>query len=207
LNPNEKLGDDLYTLWLRYPRCFLVGHISDPYFLRPPVTGGELISLGCLQFPERFTGLNKLQLKFLQSPFCLPSYPTLDPLFSSPDRSQKTKNVHLHDHSPLPRRYSSAEIIYGDDPDHPEIVAALKFESSDEEEEVPGNSVLTPSEEHLQAPPGFWSTPPRPTDPSESGGRGRDGIGYYQSFGEGLTINLELPIIPCECPLPPSDDE
>jgi hypothetical protein len=45
LSADGALRDDFYTLWATYPRCLLIGHVSDPFFLLPPVTGGELISL------------------------------------------------------------------------------------------------------------------------------------------------------------------
>jgi hypothetical protein len=228
---------DLYTLWLRYPRCFLVGHISDPYFLLPPVTGTELVTVASAVIPGVFPGLRKLLSRLVPLPYFLPPYAPPAGLFpftppSPVPRALAPAKSPLA--SPLPRQYSSSNIVFGDAPPPP-----LLLKSSDDEEPPPADGAGVTEEAlpvgesapvglpvALLAPPVGDSrpvglpvallAPPHATEPAPRGEpepvarltRGRRGsIEYYQSFGEGLTINLDLPLPPLECPPPPDEEE
>jgi hypothetical protein len=190
MNKDEISPRDLFPLWLRYPRCFLIGHISDPFFLLPPVTGSEFVTLGSLFAPGIFPGLNQLLPTFIAPPTWLPEYPSSPGVISDEFASQSAII------SQLPNRYSSVEIACLDESGQGDANQNVETKSLREEDES--------HEDLLDESPDILLTVPQPIAHFRSV---QDGIGYYQSFGEGLTINLDLPIFPLNSPLPPDEDD
>jgi hypothetical protein len=206
-NTDDQFSDDLYALWLRYPRCFLAGHISDPYFLLPPVTGDELVSLGSLLFPGKFPGLFQLEEGFIEPPLTLPLYPPPPELIKNTVPPPQTE-VQLGSVSSIAGSASkitaslSKRGSFAVDTIQGAFGVVIRSESSDEDDRGSTPEVES-SQDFFDSP---LALPPAPSDPEVQSKQYR-GLGYYQSFGEGLTINLDLPVAPLDLPEPPAEEE
>jgi hypothetical protein len=276
-NPTGALETkDFYGVALSYPRCLLIGHVADPFFLNPLATGKELVSLASFKRPGVFQGLSHLHCGILPNPYELPAFPP-PPLVAGPayirgdvlpepEPAPPTKQVgmpkrqrtrpppkpHQVDPEPVPEPPKEAKKSRHGKPKQdapPELPAFLAPPVASDTTGVgpvpwEGPSVITvgppvtntgppiisvePQASRVAAPskppqkgifagddsdealtaqpedaPFALQAPPPPSDQGcASPGRA---IGYYQSFGEGLTINLDLPIPPDSSPLPPNE--
>jgi hypothetical protein len=189
LNTDGPLGLDLYSLWKNYPRAYVIGHTYDPYWLLPPVTGSELFSLAAEEGAP--CDLGRALAGAVRGPFELPAYPPPPWLLRELVDPWEGLLVKIR-RSPMPPRYSSAEAAYADEPGHPDLVRGLSATLRKEEQ----------AERAVARRPSVVVIPPAPAEVRTA----RKSLAYYQSFGEGLTINLELPIAPLDIPEPPDED-
>jgi hypothetical protein len=95
----------------------------------------------------------------------------------------------------MPSRYSSVEAAYADEPTHADLTRGINVTLRKEEEAERAAANRRTEVTRLLV------IPPAPAEVQEA----RKNLLYYQSFGEGLTINLDLPVAPFE--VPPSPDE
>jgi hypothetical protein len=129
----------------------------------------------------------------VRGPFELPAYPPPQRLLRQMDNTWGGLVVKIK-RSPMPARYSSVDAAYAGEPEHSDLAkgvhAALR-EAEAAQEDATGAPDAAPD----------IIIPPAPVEVRAA----RKSLAYYQSFGEGLTINLALPLAPPDAPPPPDD--
>jgi hypothetical protein len=184
ISPDGALTPELYRIWASFPRVFLVGHVTDPFCLNPAVTGTELLSLAATDVGTQ-TNLAKLVVGAVPSPFAPPLYPPPVALRRPEPVAAEVPAAVPASSGKIPRSMSSLEAAYADQPNHPDLTLGIGSFLADDTELEP-----VQQEAAQEQPVSQLIIPPSP----QSEAKTRKGIGYYQSLGDSLTINLDAPV-------------